>query len=63
MALVPAKHQHESATGICVLTLLTLPPTFLPIPPLWVFTEPRAQVEFSESFSKLPFPLCFTYGS
>ena len=39
-------------------SLLSLPPTFYPIPPFWVVTEPR--FELPESHSTFPLALYFT---
>ena len=46
---------------IYVPSLLNLPPTSCPFPPLKVVTEP--QFEFPESYSKFPLALYFTYGN
>ena len=40
IVLISAKHQHESATGARVPSLLDLPPASHPIPSLQVVTEP-----------------------
>ena len=49
----------------CVYThtpsLLSLPPTSYPIPPLWVVTE--HQVELRARYSKFPLAIYFTYGN
>ena len=50
------QHQHESAIGIHMS-----PPISLPIPPLQVDTEPL--FEFSETYSKFPLAIYFTYGN
>ena len=44
-----------------VLSLLNLPSTSHPRPPLYTFTEP--QFEFPESYSKFPLAIHFTYGN
>ena len=59
VALVAAIHQHESA--IHVFSLLSLPPTSHPIPPLWVITEHQA--ELPALFSNFPLAICFTHGN
>ena len=55
----------QTAAGISprythVPSLLNLPPIPLPLPPLWIVTEPP--FEFPESFSKFPLAVYFTYG-
>ena len=40
---------------------MNLPPMSLPIPLLWVVTEPL--FEFPESYSKLPLAIYFTYSN
>ena len=42
-------------------SLLSLPPTSYPIPPLWVVTE--HQVELRARYSKFPLAIYFTYGN
>ena len=56
--MVFAIHQHESATGIYVPPILSLPPTFLPTLSLWVAEEHWLWVPCF-----MPCDIYFTYGN
>ena len=52
-----AKYQNESATGIHVLPILNPPPSYLPIPSLWVIPvhQPQASSIMHQTWTGISF--------
>ena len=61
VVLFSAVQQSESAVCKHIYSLVELPPTSHPIPPLQVITEHRT--ELPVLYSRFPLDTCFTYGT